>query len=120
NYTVYFHAEFSKPLKNFGVWSIDMEGFNLHVGDDLISDRFQSDDFYERAGRARVLKGCTEMEAPHIGFFTEFETTAGEQVLMKAGISFVDIEGERANLAHDIPDWNFDEVRRQARKSWDS
>jgi predicted alpha-1,2-mannosidase len=120
NYTVYFRAEFSKPLKNFGVWSIDMEGFNLHVGDDLISDRLQSEDFYKRAERARVLKGCTEMEAPHIGFFTEFETTAGEQVLMKAGISFVDIEGARGNLAHDIPDWGFNEIRLRARQSWDS
>ncbi len=37
---------------------------------------------------------------------------------MKAGVSLVSIEGARANLEHDIPDWDFDRVRLAARQLW--
>lgn len=119
NYTVYFRAEFSKPLKKFGVWSVDMNDFDLRGGDGLISDQMQSEEFYRRVAQAQVFEGRREMEGDHLGFFTEFATDHGERVLVKAGISFVDIEGARKNLRHDIPEWGFDRVRVQAAALWD-
>jgi predicted alpha-1,2-mannosidase len=65
-----------------------------------------------------VIPKCTEQEGSHLGFFTEFSTHAGEQVLAKAGVSFVSIEGARKNLLNDIPGWNFDEVHRAGRQLW--
>lgn len=118
NYTVYFRTVFSKPLHAFGVWSIDMRGFDLHKGDGLIADSLQSEEFYERARNARILAGCTQMEDEHIGFFAEFPTADGEEVLVKAGISFVDLEGAKKNLEHDLPDWDFDAARNSARYQW--
>ena len=38
--------------------------------------------------------------------------------MVKAGISFVSIAGARANVAAEIPDWDFDRVHQQARASW--
>lgn len=47
-----------------------------------------------------------------------FDTTQGEQVFVKVGISAVDIEGARKNVEAEIPGWDFDKVRKDARKAW--
>lgn len=47
-----------------------------------------------------------------------FATEANEQVMVKMGISHVDMEGARKNLIAEIPDWNFDRVQHQAKESW--
>lgn len=47
-----------------------------------------------------------------------FETKAGEQVLVKVGLSPVSIEGAIANLEAEVPGWDFDGVRAQASKAW--
>lgn len=114
DYTVYFHAEFSKPLKDFGVWTVD-------IPDGAPRRRAlpeQDPAFVKRMDEAKVLRGCREQEGRHLGFFTEFATGADEQVLMKSGISFVGVEGARANLAGEIPGWDFDAVRRAAEERW--
>lgn len=46
------------------------------------------------------------------------DTKAGEQVLVKVGISAVDGAGARNNLAEGIPGWDFDKVRADARARW--
>ena len=47
-----------------------------------------------------------------------FGTSAAEVIQVKVGLSGVSIEGARKNLAAEIPDWNFDNVRALARESW--
>jgi predicted alpha-1,2-mannosidase len=112
-YTVYFHMEFSEPLAKFGMWNAAVpENWNPR-GDDVTTDRFR-----DICSHAEVLDGCKEKEGRHLGFYTEFPTKDGQQVLVKAGISFVSIEGARANLQHDIPGWDFDAVHAQARGLW--
>ena len=53
-----------------------------------------------------------------MGFFTEFATQEGEQVELKCGISFVSVDGARANLKQDIKGWDFDRVRKQTESLW--
>jgi len=89
NYTQYFCAVFSKPLQTFGVWD-----------------------------KHRVLEGQRAYEGTNTGFFVEFATKKDEPVLLRAGFSYVSAEGARANLAHDIPGWNFDGVRSRSRGLW--
>ena len=115
NYTVYFYAQFNKPLQKFGVWSADIPAGWVRKRDEVASQRYR-----DVVAAARVLQGCKEMEGDHLGFFTEFATTNGEAVLVKAGISFVDVAGAKENLEHDIPGWDFDEVRRQAKALWEN
>lgn len=50
------------------------------------------------------------------GAFAEFR--AGEVVEVRVGTSFLSVEQARANLQHEIPDWNFDAVRAKVQAAW--
>jgi predicted alpha-1,2-mannosidase len=112
-YTVYFHAEFSKPLKNYGVWSTEIPNDWKRKREDVESAKYQT-----QIANAEILKQVKEKEGKHLGFYTEFATQASEQVLMKAGISFISIDGARNNLNKEITDWNFDAVHQRAGALW--
>jgi predicted alpha-1,2-mannosidase len=111
NFTVFYHAEFSQPLKNFGVWSA-----TLPPGP--YNDILRQPNFINACKTAAVIPGCRMMEGTHLGFYTEFPTKVGQVVLLKVGISYVSVAGARVNLRSEIPGWNFDAVRVQARKAW--
>ncbi|MDF7822774.1 GH92 family glycosyl hydrolase [Pontiellaceae bacterium B12227] len=89
NYTQHFEAKFSVPIKTFGVWDKD-----------------------------QVFEGRREYEGRNTGFFVEFATEANQEVLVKAGFSYVRQEGARMNLAHDMPGWDFDALCSSARGLW--
>jgi predicted alpha-1,2-mannosidase len=113
DYTVYFSAEFSIPLQHFGVWSARIPDDWQRHREDVASARYR-----QAVAQAEVLPGCRQLEGKHLGFFVEFPSTAGEQVLLKAGISFASIEGARANLRQDIGRENFAHVRAHAHELW--
>ncbi|ANI89649.1 alpha-1,2-mannosidase [Arachidicoccus ginsenosidimutans] len=115
NYTVYFYAQFDKPLKDYGVWSADIPDDWSRKREDVESDRYQ-----QKIADATVLKNAKEKEGKHIGFYTAFATSEQEKVLMKAGISFVSMDNAKENLQAEIPDWNFDKVHQQARELWNN
>lgn len=48
----------------------------------------------------------------------QFQTEKDEQVMVKVGVSAVDMDGARRNVEAEIPGWDFDGVRRAARQSW--
>lgn len=48
----------------------------------------------------------------------QFETKKDEQVLVKVGVSAVDIKGAQNNVLSEIADWDFDKVRQHARNEW--
>jgi len=112
NYTVYFYAEFSRPITNCGVWEVEIPD-----GAKRKHEAFDAA-FLKAMGSAHVIPGCREKEGKHIGFYTEFATRANEQVLMKSGISFTSIEGAKMNLQNDIAGWDFDGVRAAAVRLW--
>ena len=89
HYVLNFTCAFSKPFKRFGVWDKD-----------------------------KVFENCRDYTGTNTGFFAEFETSPGEQILMRAGLSYVDQEGARKNLASDMPDFDFDRARHAARALW--
>ncbi|MGN6510275.1 MAG: GH92 family glycosyl hydrolase [Chitinophaga sp.] len=113
DYTVYFYAQFSKPLAQYGVWSADIPDGWTRKREDIESDRYR-----KQVAHAAVLPGTKEKSGKHLGFYTEFATDEGEEVLMKAGISFVSIDGAKNNLEAEIAGWNFDRVREQATRLW--
>ena len=115
DYTVYFHAQLSRPITKCGVWTADIPADWGRKREDIESTRYR-----KVVADAKVIDGCKEMEGDHLGFFSEFATTKGETVLLKAGISFVDIAGAKANLEKDIPDWDFDAARTRARSLWEA
>ncbi|MEU3978979.1 GH92 family glycosyl hydrolase [Streptomyces sp. NPDC026672] len=91
-YTVYFSMRFQLPVRLFGTWD----------GDTV-----------DRQAREQHSTGDSA------GFFVEFPVTAGQEVLVKAGVSFTGLAGARANLAAGLPGWDFDAVRAGARRAWE-
>uniref|UniRef100_UPI004047936C GH92 family glycosyl hydrolase n=1 Tax=Mariniflexile sp. TaxID=1979402 RepID=UPI004047936C len=112
DYVVYFYCQFSKPLKDYGIWSADIPAVPRKM-------RFIRQDNYQDAVKnAEIFKGKNDMQGKHLGFYTNFSTKDGEEVLVKSGISFVSIEGAKENLEHDINHWDFDKTLKEARNSW--
>ncbi|MCG6191517.1 GH92 family glycosyl hydrolase, partial [Maribellus maritimus] len=88
--TCYFFAEFNKPFTSYGTW--------------------REENIYHDLNEISGDKG--------VGAFVNYSTTQNEQVLLKVGISFVSIEGARKNLEAEIPHWDFDRVREEAKEAW--
>ncbi len=113
DYTVYFHARFSRPFTDYGFWSAgipaDMEFHN---------DEMVSPEFLAKVAASDIITGTDSLEGTHIGFYTQFPTGKDERITLRVGISYVDIEGARNNLASEIADKSFDRVRKEARRSW--
>lgn len=113
NYTVFFYAQFSKPLKSYGVWSANIPDGQSRKREDIESVHYDS-----LVLKSELLKGIKEKEGKHLGFYTEFSTEKNEVVLMKSGISFVSMDGAKMNLEKEIPEWDFDAVKKQAHDLW--
>ncbi|MFL5744187.1 MAG: GH92 family glycosyl hydrolase [Niastella sp.] len=116
NYTVYFYAQFSKPLKQYGVWSAAIPDDWKRKREDIESQRYQQ--LIAAAATTGITKQPREQQGKHLGFFTEFATKENEQVLMKAGISFTDAAHAKMNLEQEITGWDFDKVHNNARALW--
>ena len=91
-YTMHFSAEFDRPFNAFGTWR---------------------DDRIEAGTKAASNEG-------RVGAYVTFDTANNQTVQMKIGVSFISPEKARANLLHEIPDWNFDGVRSRAEAAWES
>jgi|WetSurMetagenome_2_1015567.scaffolds.fasta_scaffold28267_2 predicted alpha-1,2-mannosidase len=94
---VYFVAEFSKPFAYYGTFDNDIKT-------------------PESGGSIWPYKNGES--GKNIGAFVTFRTTENEQILVKVGISYTGIEGAWKNLMKEIPDWDFDKVRNDARVTW--
>ena len=70
---------------------------------------FYSDDVEVPAG---------ELKGTNLKCVLHFKTKAGEAILVKTGISGVSAEGAAANVEAEIPGWDFEAVRAQARRRW--
>jgi predicted alpha-1,2-mannosidase len=128
-YKLYYHAEFSRPFTKTGVWSATLPDewnatppipYGRRMGPfGLVQSKTINDpDFIDACKNAEVIPDCPQKDGQHLGFFTEFATQANDVVMVKAGLSFVSTDGARANLAAEIPAWNFDQVQQQARETW--
>ncbi|MCF0176489.1 MAG: glycoside hydrolase family 92 protein [Bacteroidales bacterium] len=117
DYTLYFHAEFSKPFSSYGFWSADIPEDWVRRREEVVSLPY-----LERVSQARIIRpesAGAEIEGPHIGFFAEFPTEEGEQVSMSAAVSYCDLEGARKNFEAELAGKDFDELHAEAKALWD-
>lgn len=91
NKNVYFCAKFSKPFDAFGTWN-EMD----------------------------IKSGSNVDSGIHTGAYVNYRTAENETIEVKVGISYTSIEQARLNLDREIPAWNFDQVREEAKKRWNS
>lgn len=87
--TLYFYAEFNRPIAFAGTWRGDTVG-----------------------------AGTRNIEGNRIGAFAGYSTSGNEQVELKVGISASSIEDARSVLEKEIPDWNFDRTKSQTKSLW--
>ena len=52
------------------------------------------------------------------GIMVDLTPAKGEPIGMRIGISSISIDQARRNLRREMPEWNFDQVRAQARATW--
>ncbi|MFT5920400.1 MAG: putative alpha-1,2-mannosidase [Granulosicoccus sp.] len=89
NQYVFFYAEFSRPIMSHS----------------LVRDSIATD--------PGVVKDLATKAA------LEFAMNDGEQLIVRVGISAVDMSGAEKNLRDEVKDWDFDAVREKARLDWD-
>jgi predicted alpha-1,2-mannosidase len=95
--TLYFVAEFSKEFAAYGTW----------------------DGSYKTPESSASLFPYKSAESgSNIGAFVNYRTSANESVYVKVGLSYVSVDGARKNLEAEIPGWDFDRVRSDARNIW--
>lgn len=58
----------------------------------------------------------TRADGKHSGVWLDFGNE--RQIELKAAVSFVDADGARGNLKHDMSGWGFDKVHANATKTW--
>jgi len=115
DYTVYFYAKFSKPFEKYGYWDVDIPDDWSRKLNDITSERYRA-----RVSEAKLIDGVSEWEGKHIGFYAEYSTQPNEVIEMKAGISFVDMQGAENNFRKEMENASFDQVHSNARKEWDN
>lgn len=98
---IYFAMTFSKPFKSYGLVNDEKpvyRGFWRRFSEDR--------NFPEAAGK-------------RIRAHFDFSTHAGEQILVKVGLSAVSSEGALQNLSTEIPHRDFDRTRAEAIDDWE-
>lgn len=95
--TVYFVAEFSKPFAAYGTWD---------------------GNYKTPESSASVFPYKSAESGNNIGAFVNYRTTLNEIILVKVGLSYVSVEGARNNLKAEIPDWDFNRVKKEAEDTW--
>lgn len=94
---VYFVAEFSKPFDAYGTWD---------------------GNYKTPESSASVFPYKSGESGNNIGAFVRYKTSRDEAVYVKVGLSYTGIEGAKNNLKAEIPGWDFEKVRREAKDAW--
>src|SRR5579863_6835793 len=65
-----------------------------------------------------VPPGKDEVKGINVGAFVTFDTTHSAMVDVQVGTSFIGIEQARANLDAEMPSWDFENLRRALKATW--
>jgi predicted alpha-1,2-mannosidase len=116
-YTLYFHAVVDRPAKAFGAWKAGQGWFETTPGPGRSEGGAQVKSPANRQGL--MIEYDTEREfSNRLGAYLTFDTTTDRQVRMKLAVSFISADKARANLAEEMPGWDFDAYRHAARAQW--
>lgn len=87
---VYFYAIFNTDFNSYGIWK-----------------------------KNDINENVNKIEGSNIGAFLNFITNNNQEILVKVGISMMDVENAEANIAKEIPDWNFENIVQNANDKWE-
>ncbi len=97
---VFFAAKFSKPFESYGHKKYD---------------NVKYDGFYRRFNQE---KDFPEMAGKNLRAFFNFSTKEDEKIKIKFALSSVSTAGALKNLEAEIPHWDFDKTREEAKRKW--
>jgi len=114
-------------LMNGGCWDRPVETLIEACGDNAVQGYRYSRGWADNQRiyfYAEFSRPFTDLHVHSISYMplfakADFKTKDGEQVLMKVGLSPVSIEGARANMAAELPGWDFDTVTEAAELQWE-
>ena len=113
-------------LENGGCWDDPTETFIEACGDNAVRGYRYSKGWAD-AQRiyfyAEFSKPFTDLRIHSVNYMplyarADFSTTEGEQILMKVALSPVSMEGAAANMAAELPGWDFEATADAADKAW--
>ncbi|AZQ65438.1 glycoside hydrolase family 92 protein [Flammeovirga pectinis] len=99
---VFFAMKFSKPFKSYGHKRYEEVKYN---------------GFYRKFDQEHNFP---EMAGEKIRAYFNFDTEEQESIDIKFALSSVSTAGALLNLATEIPHWNFDKTKEEARKKWNT
>lgn len=99
---VFFALRFSKPFTTYGHKKYDKKGYNGFYR------RFKEDENFP------------EMAGKDIRAYFNFDVKANEKIQLKMALSNVSTAGALKNLETEVPHWNFEKVRNQAKTAWNN
>lgn len=116
-YTLHFVLQFSKPFDSMGGWVdtavMPVKGY--------IPNWKRTREF---SSKPKILQDITSIKGKGaLGVFLNYKTHAGEQILVRSGVSLVDIAGARHNLNSELAKpfgWDFEKVVSNARHIWNN
>jgi predicted alpha-1,2-mannosidase len=97
---VFFAMAFSRPVRHLGL-ADSATALGIFSGPDLTAG--------DVGGSALAVRALFAFDPVDVG----------EALLLKVGLSYVDEEGALANLEEEVPHWDFDRVREEARRAWE-
>jgi predicted alpha-1,2-mannosidase len=98
---LYFAAKYSRPFDSFTI---------TNNGAPVVYDSFKSYRF----------RSSRESAGTSLRFLAHYKTKKDEQIQVKVGISAISAAHAMKNLDAEIPDWDFDRIRRDARAKWET
>jgi len=113
-------------LQNGGCWDRTTEAFMQAEGDNRIvgyrrSRGWAADQHvYFVAELSKPFSNFTLNGPDNLYGRVSFATVQGEEVLMKVAISPVSIDGARLAIQNEMPGWDFDVTREDARRLWNN
>ncbi|MCP5046693.1 MAG: glycoside hydrolase family 92 protein, partial [bacterium] len=99
---LYFAMEFSKPFKSYGC---------------INKEEVKYKGFWDRAMKRG--ENFPQMEGRALRAYFNFSTEKGETIKIKMAISGVSTEGALKNLRTEIPHWDFEKTRAEAKSLWE-
>jgi len=100
--TVYFAMSFNKPIKSYGQAAQEK---SVYRG------------FW---GRFDQTKNFPEMAGQNLKLFFDFDTNEGEKIKIKMALSPVSSAGALENMKKEVPDWDFEKVKKQSQDVWNN
>lgn len=120
SYRVYFSAKFDTPFESIGTWKNGAvtPGKSAETGGAKAKVAQPNGVNASIARPAKAKQQDTTVSGPGSGGYVTFANLNGAQVNVQVGLSFVSVDGAKANLKTENTKKSFDTVAAAARKAW--